>query len=150
MSEGEKVYLEDLSVGQRFESAPVELTAEAIKAFAAQFDPQPFHLDEGAAEGSFFRGLAASGWHVAGLTMRMLVDGTLPIASGLIGAEVEVAWPRPTRPGDVLRAVVTIEAIHPSRSKPDRGFVTVRTETLNQNDEPTQVMTSKMLVLRRP
>lgn len=150
MAENDKIYLEDLSVGQTFESAPVELTAEAIKAFAAEFDPQPFHLDEEAAEESFFKGLAASGWQVAGLTMRMLVDGTLPIANGLIGAQVEASWPRPTRPGDVLRAVVTIEAIHPSRSKPDRGFVTVRTETLNQNDEPAQIMTSKMLVLRRP
>ena len=80
-----------------------EITAEAIKAFAAEFDPQPFHLDEAAAEGSFFGGLAASGWHTAALTMRMLADGGLPIAGGLIGAGGEIAWPRPTRPGDVLQ-----------------------------------------------
>ncbi|TPE49262.1 MaoC family dehydratase [Amaricoccus solimangrovi] len=145
----EMLYLEDLAPGMRFESAPSDLTAAAIKAFAAEWDPQPFHLDEAAAEATFFGGLAASGWHVGALTMRMLVE-TLPIAGGLIGAGVEIAWPRPTRPGDSLRVVAEIIALRPSRSKPDRGMVTVRAETLNQRGEVAQVMTSQMLAFRRP
>jgi acyl dehydratase len=96
------LYLEDLSVGQRFESRPHCLDAEQIKKFAAEFDPQPFHLDETAAAGSLFGGLAASGWHTAALTMRLLVE-SVPLADGLVGAELELAWPKPTRPGDTLR-----------------------------------------------
>ncbi len=143
-----KLYLDDFHEGQRFESAARALTAAEIKAFAGQYDPQPFHLDETEAEASFFGGLAASGWHTAGLTMRMLVE-TVPIAGGLIGAGGEIAWPRPTRPGDVLRIVSTVEAVVPSRSRPDRGLVTLRTETLNQSDEPVQVFTARLVVLRR-
>jgi acyl dehydratase len=88
---------------------PREVTAETIKAFAAEFDPQPFHLDEAAAAASLFGGLAASGWHTAALTMRLLVDGGLPLAGGLIGASGELSWPRPTRPGDVLHVECTVE-----------------------------------------
>jgi acyl dehydratase len=142
------LHLEDFHDGQRFESTRHTLSVEEIKRFAAEFDPQPFHLDEPEAEASFFRGLAASGWHTAALTMRMLVE-TLPIDGGLIGAGGEVAWPRPTRPGDVLRTVSTVEAVVPSRSRPDRGLVTLRTETLNQNDEPVQVLTARLVVFRR-
>src|SRR5688572_9242746 len=99
----ELLYLEDLHEGQRFVSASRTVEAEEIKAFAAEFDPQPFHLDETAAAGSFFGGLAASGWHTAALTMRLLVQGGLPLAGGVIGASGELSWPRPTRPGDMLR-----------------------------------------------
>ncbi|PZQ52097.1 MAG: dehydratase [Rhodovulum sulfidophilum] len=146
----EPLYLEDLTVGRRFESGSHPLTAEAIKAFAAEFDPQPFHLDEEAAAASFFGGLAASGWHVACFTMRLLVTETLPIAGGLIGAGVEIDWPRPTRPGEVLRVVAEVVEIRPSRSKPDRGIALVRSETINARGEPAMIMTSKMLVFRRP
>jgi len=99
------LYLEDLHVGQRFESATLAVTADEIKAFARQFDPQPFHLDEDAAARSLLGGLAASGWHTAALTMRLLVGGGAPIAGGVIGAGVEVRWPRPVRPGDELEVV---------------------------------------------
>ena len=98
-----RLYLEDLSVGQRFSSGAHELDTAQIKAFAGQFDPQPFHLDEEAATGTLFAGLAASGWHTAAITMRLLVDGGAPIAGGVIGASGEIAWPRATRPGDVLQ-----------------------------------------------
>ena len=101
----ERLYLDDLHVGQRFTSATHRMTAEAIKQFAAQFDPQPFHLDEEAAAASMFGGLAASGWHTAAVTMRLLVEGGAPIAGGVIGAGGEIAWPRPTRPGDELQVV---------------------------------------------
>ena len=145
----EPLYLEDLFVGQRFVSATHALDADQIKRFASEFDPQFFHTDEEAAKDSFFAGLAASGWHVASLTMRLLVD-TLPTDAGMIGAGVEITWPRPTRPGDVLQVFCEVTEIRPSRSKPDRGMVTLRNETRNQNGEVLQVLTSKQLVFRRP
>jgi acyl dehydratase len=122
----------------------------AIKAFAAAFDPQPFHLDETAARGTIFGGLAASGWHTAAATMRLLVTGGLPFATGLIGLGGEISWPRPTRPGDMLRVESEILAILPSRSKPNQAIVTVRSITLNQNEEEVQLLTSKLLMYKRP
>jgi acyl dehydratase len=145
------LFLEDFSPGQTFASASVAVDAEAIKAYARQFDPQPFHLDETAAAGTFFRGLAASGWHTVSMTMRLLVDGGLPIAGGIIGAGVdEIRWPRATRPGDTLRLVSEVLEVRPSKSRPDQGLMKVRTTTLNQNDEPVQVMVSNLVVMRRP
>jgi acyl dehydratase len=144
------LYLEDLHVGQRFRSATHVVTVEQIKAFARQFDPQPFHLDEEAAAGSLFAGLAASGWHTAALTMRLLVGGGAPIAGGVIGAGVEVSWPRPVRPGDELQVLSEVIEVTPSRSKPDRGIVVLRSETRNQRGEVVQLLTSKLVVPRRP
>ena len=143
------LYLDDIAAGQRFTSGSLTVDAEAIKAFARQFDPQPFHLDEEAAEASLFGGLAASGWHTAALTMRLLNDGGAPIAGGIIGAGGEIAWPRPTRPGDVLTVVSEVIEVKPSKSRPDRGMVTLRSETRNQNGEAVQVLTAKLVVPRR-
>jgi acyl dehydratase len=145
-----KLHLEDLAVGQRFTSAGHEMTAAAIKDFAARFDPQPFHLDEAAADKSFFHGLAASGWHTAAVTMRLLVESDMRLAGGLIGAGGELTWPHPTRPGDVLTVESEVLALTPSKSKPERGFVTVRSRTLNQKGEVVQDMTTRMLVWRKP
>jgi acyl dehydratase len=145
-----RFYLDDLAVGQSFTSPSREITAEAIKAFAAEFDPQPFHVDEAAAAASFFGGLAASGWHTAAVTMSLLVAGGLPLAEGSIGAGGEIRWPQPTRPGDVLTVTSTIEAIRPSRSRPDRGMVTVRSETRNQHGETVQTLVSTVVAFRRP
>ncbi|MBP6351985.1 MAG: MaoC family dehydratase, partial [Candidatus Obscuribacter sp.] len=117
--------------------------------FATQFDPQPFHLDEDAAKDTLFAGLAASGWHTAGITMSLLVRTGLPIANGLIGAGADVTWPRPTRAGDVLQVETEIVKVLPSRSRPDRGMVTVRSATKNQRGEVVQLMTSRMVVFRR-
>ena len=144
------LYLDDLSVGQRFESATHLMTAEDIKRFASAYDPQPFHLDEEAAKSSLFGALAASGWHTGAVTMRLLVEGGAPIAGGVIGAGGEIVWPRPTRPGDLLQVFSEVLEIKPSRSKPDRGMVTVRSETRNQRGEVVQVLTSKLVVPRRP
>ena len=144
------LYLEDFAVGQRFTSATHTLDATQIKAFAAQFDPQPFHTDEAAARDSFFHGLAASGWHTASITMSLLVRSGMPIAGGLIGAGCELSWPRPTRPGDVLVVESEVLAVTPSRSRPERGMITLKSETKNQNGEVVQILTSKMLVWRRP
>jgi acyl dehydratase len=144
-----RLYLDDLRVGQRFTSATHAVDAAQITAYARQFDPQPFHLDEEAAKATLFGGLAASGWHTMAMTMRLLVEAGLPLAGGIIGAGAEIAWPQPTRPGDVLRVVSEIEEITPSRSRPDRGMVRVRSETRNQRDEVVQVLTSKLIVPRR-
>jgi acyl dehydratase len=142
-------YLDDLRVGQRFSSGEHVLDATQIKAFAAQYDPQPFHLDEEAARGSLFGGLAASGWHTAAITMRLLVGGGAPIAGGVIGAGGEIAWPRPTRAGDVLRVESEVLEVTPSRSRPERGTVTLRSETRNQRGEVVQVLTARLVVPRR-
>ncbi len=143
------LYLEDLHVGQRFTSGSYHIDEDRMKAFAAEFDPQPFHLDEAAAKKSIFRGLAASGWHTAAATMRLLVTGGLQFANGIVGLGGEVSWPKPTRPGDTLRVESEILEIIPSRSKPDRGVVIVRSVTLNQNGEQVQLLTAKLLVFRR-
>ena len=144
------LYLDDLAVGRKFATRSTTLTLEGCKAFATEFDPQPFHLDEAAAQRSVFGRLAASGWYTASLTMRLLVEGELTIAGGLIGLGGEMTWPRPTYPGDTLRVETEILAIRVSESKPDRGIVTARNRTLNQHDEPVQVAVVKMLVPRRP
>ena len=144
------LYLDDLAVGQRYETATAYVTLEDATAFAARFDPQPFHLDEAAGRASVFGRLATSGWYTASLTMRLLVEGELDIAGGLVGLGGEIQWPRPTYPGDTLRVVSEVLAIRVSASKPDRGIVTVRNETLNQNDEAVQIAVVKMLVPRRP
>lgn len=143
------LYLEDLHVGQRFESRPHCIDAEQIKKFAAEFDPQPFHLDETAAARSLFGGLAASGWHTAALTMRMLVE-SVPLADGLVGAELELAWPKPTRPGDTLQVFSEIVDIRPSRSKPNMAIVTMRNETRDQEGDVLQTFKVKMPVFKRP
>jgi acyl dehydratase len=143
-------YFEDLHVGQRFMSGAYGVDETKIKAFASEYDPQPFHLDLSRAEESFFGGLVASGWHTASITMRLLVNGGLPFAGGLIGAGGELSWPQPTRPGDTLSVESEILDIAPSRSKPDRGMVTVRSVTRNQKGEALQIMTAKLVVPRRP
>ena len=143
------LYLEDLHVGQRFTSGLYQMEEERMKMFAAEFDPQPFHLDEAAAQRSIFRGLAASGWHTAAATMRLMV-GSLPFANGMIGLGGEIAWPKPTRPGDTLRLESEIIEIVRSRSKPNQGVVVVRSTTLNQNGDHVQAFTAKILAFKRP
>jgi acyl dehydratase len=145
----DRLYLDDLQVGQRFTSGTYMMEAERIKAFAAEFDPQPFHLDENAAAASIFKGLAASGWHTAAAAMRLLVSGGLPLAGGILGLGGEIAWPKPTRPGDVLHVESEIVEITPSRSKPNQGIVTVRGSTFNQNGDLVYVLTARLLVPRR-
>ena len=96
-----------------------------------------------------FAGLAASGWHTAAITMRLLVDGGAPIADGVIGAGAEIAWPKPTRPGDILQVESEVLEVTPSRSRPDRGMVIMRSETFNQRGEVVQTLTAKLVVPRR-
>ncbi|MEH3145163.1 MAG: MaoC family dehydratase [Methylobacterium frigidaeris] len=150
MTDAPRLYLDDLVPGAIHRSGELTVTAEAIKAFARDFDPQPFHLDEREAEGTFFGGLAASGWHTAALTMRLLVDGGLPLAGGIVGAGMdELRWPRPVRPGDRLRLESEVLEVRPSHSRPDQGLVKARTTTLNQDGEPVQVLVANLVVPRR-
>ena len=144
------LYLDDLSVGARFKSGEHALDAAQIKAFAREFDPQPFHTDEEAAERSFFGGLAASGWHTAALTMKLLVASGIPLADGIIGSGGELQWPQPTRPDDVLHVVSEVIEIVPSRSKPGRAMVTMRCQTRNQRGELLQSFTPRLVVHARP
>ncbi len=144
------IFLDDLQVGQRFSTASLQIDEAQIKAFASQFDPQPFHLDHEAARSTMFGGLAASGWHTAALTMRLMVDSGPRLAGGIVGAGGEITWPRPTRPGDVLTVFSEVMEVTPSKSKPDRGMVTLRSETRNQQGEVLQVQTFKLVVPRRP
>ena len=144
------IYLDDLAVGDQFKSGEHAMDEAQITAFAAQFDPQPFHLDDAAARSTLFGGLAASGWHTAAVTMRLQVTSGLPIAGGIIGAGGELSWPRPTRANDVLHVVSEVVQIQPSKSKPDRGMVTVRSETRNQHGDVLQLSTVRIVVPRRP
>ena len=143
-------YLEDFVVGQTFGSGRLRVTKEQIKAFAAEFDPQPFHLDEAAAQDTFFQGLAASGWHTAALTMRLLVESEVKPAGGVIGAGFdEFRWPKPVRPGDELHIESEVLEVRPSRSRPNQGLIKLRIATLNQNNEAVQVQISNLVVPRR-
>ncbi|MGA8170913.1 MAG: MaoC family dehydratase [Methylocystis sp.] len=144
-------YLEDFFVGQTFSSGRLLVTGEQIKAFAGQFDPQPFHLDESAAKDSIFQGLAASGWHTAALTMRLQVESDFRPAGGVVGAGFdEFRWPRPVRPGDELHVESEVLEIRPSKSRPTQGVIKVRTTTLNQNGEAVQVQVANLIVPFRP
>lgn len=143
------VYLDDLAVGAEYRSAEHRLDAQQIVDFARQFDPQVFHLDADEAKDTFFQGLAASGWHTAAITMKLLVN-SVPFGNGIIGAGGEIAWPQPTRPGDSLHVVSKILDIQPSRSRPDRGMVTLECRTLNQKGEVCQRLVPKLVVMRRP
>ena len=143
------LYLDDFRVGQRFSSGTRAVDEAEIKDFARQYDPQPFHLDHEAAKATIFQGLAASGWHTMAMTMRLLVDGGAPIAGGIVGAGAEIQWPRPTRPGDVLQVESEVVDVTPSRSRPDRGMVTLRSETRNQRGEVVQVLVAKLVVPKR-
>jgi len=144
--------LEDFEVTQTFGgSGRIRIDKERIKSFATEFDPQPFHLDEKAADGSIFRGLAASGWHTAAITMRLLVESELKPAGGIVGAGFDdFRWPRPVRPGDELRVESEVLEIRPSKSRPDQGLIKVKTTTLNQNGEAVQISIGNLIVLRRP
>ncbi|HEX3414677.1 MAG TPA: MaoC family dehydratase [Stellaceae bacterium] len=145
-----KRYLEDFAVGQTFGSRRLRVDKEQIKAFAAEFDPQPFHLDEEVARDTIFRGLAASGWHTAALTMRLLVESGINLAGGIVAAGVvESRWPLPVRPGDELRVESEVLEVRPSQSRPNRGMIKMRTKTLNQNGEAVLVFVANLIALRR-
>lgn len=145
-----ELFLEDLHVGDRFGSDTIEVTEESIIAFAREWDPQQFHLDPKAAEQSIFKGLSASGWHTAAMSMKLFVTGKLKLAGGSVGLGVdELRWPRPVRPGDVLGVETEILDVRASRSKPDRGIIRIRNVTTNQRGEVVQTFMAFVMVRRR-
>lgn len=150
MSERTAMYLEDLAPGARFETGRVTVTEAEVVAFASAFDPQPFHTDPVAACDSLFGRLVASGWHTAAVSMRLFVDGPFALVGGTIGARIsDLSWPRPTEPGDSIRVVTEVLAVRGSQSRPDRGWVTIRNTSLNQRDEPVQILTADLFCRRR-
>lgn len=143
-------YLEDFTVGQTFGSGRLRIDEEQIRRFASEFDPQPFHLDDQAARDTIFRGLAASGWHTAALTMRLLVESDFRPAGGIVGAGIdELRWPRPVRPGDELHVESEVLEVRPSKSRPEHGMIKVRTTTLNENGEAVQIFVGNLVVARK-
>ncbi len=146
----ELLYLEDLHPGQKFTSHEEQITEAAIKEFAQQFDPQPFHLDHEAAKSTMFGGLAASGWHTAAFTMRLNVTGGPKLAGGIIGGGGEINWPTPVRPGDTLHVEYEVLEVTPSRTRPERGTIILRTETKNQHGSVVQTTKVRLIVPRRP
>jgi acyl dehydratase len=139
-------YLEDFAVGQTYCSRDQRVTAEEIKRFAADFDPQPFHLDDERARSTIFKGLAASGWHTAAITMKLLVESDFKPVGGMIGVGFEGRWPKPVRPGDQLHVEAEVLAVRLSKSNPTRGVMTVRATTLNQNGDAVQLSTFNLVV----
>jgi acyl dehydratase len=143
-------FFEDFAVGQTFGTGTVTVTADRIKSFAAEFDPQPFHLDEAAARATVFGGLVASGWLTAALTMRLLVQSDLHPAGGLVGAGVEeIRWPAPVHAGDVLRAELEVVELRPSKSRPELGIVKTLVTARNQDGVVVQISRPVMMVRRR-
>jgi acyl dehydratase len=141
------IHLEEFAAGQKHVSGTLRVDAADIKAFAMRFDPQPFHLDERAARETFFAGLAASGWHTAALTMKLLVESGFRPAGGIIGTRAEeLKWPRPVRPGDELHVESEVLEVRRSSSRPGHGFVKCRSTTMNQNGEPVQILVMNLLV----
>src|SRR5579862_8653114 len=150
MNQSSEHYLEDFAVGQKFGSGRLRIDGERALAFAAEFDPQPFHLDAAAARRSIFGGLTVSGWHTAAVTMRLLVEGELKPAGGIVGAGLdELRWTRPVRPGDELRVECEVIEVRPSKSRPEQGLIKLRTTTLNQDDQAVLVYVVNLVVLRR-
>ena len=144
-------YLEDYEPGQTFVSERHRVNLAQIQCFATEFDPQPFHLDDAAARDTLFCGLAASGWHTAAITMRLMLDSGVVPRGGIIGAGFdELTWPRPVRPDDVLHLRIELLEVRPSRSRPDRGMIKLRTVTPNQHDQPVQISVGNLVVPRRP
>lgn len=142
-------YFDDFKAGDRFQSEPLAVTEKQIIEFAREFDPQSFHLDAAKAVRTMFKGLIASGWHTAAMSMRLFVQ-TLNFAEGAIGLGVdELRWPNPVRPGDALRVETEIVDLRPSKSRPDCGIVRIRNVTANQRGEIVQTMLASALVPRR-
>src|SRR5881227_2729678 len=142
-------YFDDLKVSDCFKSDPLNVTEKQLIEFAHKFDPQMFHLSRKRAERTIFKGLIASGWHTAAVTMRLFVQ-TLNFAEGAIGLGVdELRWPNAVRPGDALQVETEIVDLRVSRSKPSHGVVRLRNVTVNQRGEIVQTMSASALVLRR-
>lgn len=146
-----ELYFEDFHVGQRFDSVGTyTVSTNEIKEFGQKYDPQPFHLDEAAGEGSFFHGLAASGWLTAAIVMRLRVL-SIKVAGGMIGAGAEeMRWTEPVRPGDTLRTEIVVVGVRYAKRRPDYGVVTTTTKAFNQHGQVVLRSTVNFLAPLRP
>jgi len=143
-------HFEDFVPGLVSEFGPIAIDEADVVAFARHYDPQPIHVDPAAAAAGPFGGLIASGWHTVSLVMRVLVENYLARGAALASPGVdELRWLQPVRPGDVLRVRVTVLEARRSRSKPDRGLVRTRIETVNQDDAVVMSMVAMNLFLCR-
>ena len=147
MENTSKINVMDLKIGQSFLSDKTEMKKENMIEFAKEFDPQPFHVDEEAGKDSFFRTLAASGWHSAGVTMNLMIN-SFPIEHGIVGSNIELKWTKPVVPGDILQVKTTVTDIYQSTSKPNNVFLTLKTETFNQDKEVCQILVSHVLAFK--
>src|ERR1700738_1466354 len=147
----QELYFEDFYIGQTFHSTgSAKVTAEESKGFGQRYDPQPFHLDEAAGEGSFFKGLAASGWLTAAIVMRLRVQ-SIQVAGGMIGAGVEeMRWTLPVRPGDSIRSEIEVVGVRLSNSRKEFGVVRTRTLPFNQRNQVVMRSTVNFLAPVRP
>jgi acyl dehydratase len=144
------LYLEDLTVGQKYRAGSIDVTASDIIEYARRFDPQDFHTDPDKAKDTFFGELVASGWHTASMTMRMLYEAIPPMEGGMVGRQVEkMSWPRPVKPGDTLRLEVEVMSMRPSTGNPARGIMHTRNTTYNQNNEPVLIMDTIIMIPRK-
>lgn len=146
---GKELYFEDFKIGQCFTSNSYQISKQEIIEFATKYDPQIFHTNEELAKNSFFGTLVASGWHTAAITMKLIIESDMKVKNGMIGAGVEVSWPKPTYPDDILTVYSTILELNEPKSKPDCGFILVESLTKNQNNEIIMREKSRIMVQKR-
>ena len=150
MTKEHYLYMEDVSIGQKYIAGPHEMTADEIIRYAREFDPQDFHTNPEAARHTVFGELVASGWHTASVTMSLILKAVPKMKGGMIGRAVEnMNWPRPVRPGDFLSVTCEIQTITPSKTNPNRGTIRVYTRTVNQRGETVMEMTTVIMIPRR-
>lgn len=144
------IYLEDLAPGQVFESGSKTITEQEILAFAAQYDPQIFHVDPEGAKATLFKGLSASGIHTFGVSMRLLVESSFYPVNGIVSTGGDIRWKKPVRPGDTLRLNILVKEVVTDTKKSDRGVALVHIDTVNQHGETVQTFLTQVVTLRRP
>jgi len=144
------LYFEDIHIGQQFITDGYSVDAEHIKNFAKQFDPQPFHLDEQLARQTIFKGLVASGWHTAAISMKLIVESIgVRFAGGIIGKQCQISWPSPTYPNDSLHVECEVESIESAINRPHWGIVKLRCHTFNQNKQIVQILVAEIIIHRK-
>ena len=143
-------YFEDLEIGAETYFGSYDVTREEVLEFAHKYDPQPFHISDEEAAKTHFGQIAASGWHTAALSMRLLVESGFRPAGGIIGTRAEeLRWPKAVRPGDELEVEAEVVEVRASASRPGHGYVKCRAITRNQHGEPVQVLVMHLLVEAR-
>ncbi len=136
--------VETLEIGQTFTSDSLLITKDKIIAFAKEFDPQPFHLDEDEAKQTFFNELVASGWHTSSVTMKLILQ-SMPFKHGMVGSGGQVSWKRPVKPNDSLHVTTKIINIKPAKNNANQIYLTLECQTLNQFNRVCQIMEANVI-----